>query len=168
MTTKLKAFGFIIIGLLLGVIITAIALNLSTHNMMIKEIKSPYDIDKTVNTLVERINSQNGWHVVAIIDQNEAVSKSGGKPIGNFKIIQYCNGKYSSEMLSDDSRKKLGTSMPKSFAVYQKKDGQVYIATANGMIMGKLYGGETEEIIEKVSLEVENILRFVNFKFSIF
>lgn len=168
MQTKLKAFGFIIIGFLFGVIITAVAINLSTGNMMVKEIKSPYDFEKTVNILTERINSQTGWHVVAVIDQNEAIVTSGGKAIGNFKIIQYCNGKYSSQMLSDDSRKKLGTSMPKSFAVYEKSNGQVYISTANGMIMGKLYGGETEEIIEKVSLEVENILRFVNFKFSIF
>lgn len=168
MKTKIKAIVLILIGFLFGIIITAIAINLSAGNMMIKEIKSPYSFDKTVDLMIDKINSQKGWHVVAVIDQNEAVSTSGGKPIGNFKIIQYCNGKFSSQMLSEDSRKKLGTSMPKSFAVYQKSDGQVYISTANGMIMGKLYGGETEEIIEKVSLEVENILRFVNFKFSIF
>jgi len=52
--------------------------------------------------------------------------------------------------------------------VYEKADGQVYVSTANGAVMGKLFGGETENLIEKVSLEVEEMLRFMNFKFSLF
>jgi len=31
-----------------------------------------------------------------------------------------------------------------------------------------LFGGETESLIERVSLEVEEMLRFMNFKFSVF
>jgi hypothetical protein len=58
--------------------------------------------------------------------------------------------------------------MPKAFAVYEKSDGQVYLATSNGMVMGKLFGGETEELIEDVSVDVEKMLRFMNFKFTIF
>jgi hypothetical protein len=34
--------------------------------------------------------------------------------------------------------------------------------------MGKLFGGETETLIEEVSLEVEEMLRFMNFKFTVF
>ena len=71
-------------------------------------------------------------------------------------------------MLISDDRKKIGAMMPKAFAVYEKSDGQVYLATSNGMVMGKLFGGETEELIEDVSVDVEKMLRFVNFKFSIF
>jgi uncharacterized protein (DUF302 family) len=168
MKIKLVAISFLIIGIFIGAAISAISLNLSTGNMMLKEIKSPFDFEKTVDVLTERINTQLGWHVVNIIDQNEAVTTHGGKKIGNFKIVQYCNGKYSAEMLRGDDQKKVGAMMPKAFAVYEKSDGQVYISTANGMVMGKLFGGKTEEIIEKVSLEVENILRFVNFKFTFF
>jgi uncharacterized protein (DUF302 family) len=71
-------------------------------------------------------------------------------------------------MLMDDNRKTMGAMMPKAFAVYEKTDGQVYVATSNGAVMGKLFGGETESLIEKVSLEVEDMLRFMNFKFSVF
>jgi uncharacterized protein (DUF302 family) len=99
---------------------------------------------------------------------NEEVIKHGGKPIGKYSIIKYCSGKYTSEMLMDDNRKTMGAMMPKAFAVYEKSDGQVYVATSNGAVMGKLFGGETEIIIERVSLEIEEILRFMNFKFSVF
>lgn len=167
MKTKLIIFASLIIGGFIGIVFTTIVINLSAGNMILKEIKSPYDFEKTVEVLTDRINSQPGWHVVAVIDQKEEIQKYGGKPIGKYNIVQYCNGKYSGEMLSNDDRKKVGTMMPKTFAVYEKSDGQVYLSTANGMVMGKLFGGETEEIIERVSLEVENILRFVNFKFSI-
>jgi uncharacterized protein (DUF302 family) len=168
MKTKLVALSSFILGGFAGVLITAIALNLSVGNMFIKEIKSPYDYEKTVAVLTERINAQPGWHVVQVINQQSELAKYGGKPIGKYSIVQYCNAKYSSMMLGADDRLKTGTMMPKTFSVYEKSNGQVYLATANGMIMGKLFGGETESIIEQVSLEVENILRFVNFKFSIF
>jgi uncharacterized protein (DUF302 family) len=167
MKTKLTVIVSVIIGILIGVLFSGIALSLSAGNMMLKEIKSPYDFEKTISVLTERINSQPGWHVVKVIDQNEAVVLHGGKPIGKFYIVQYCNGKSSSQMLISDDRKKIGAMMPKAFVIYEKNDGQVYLATSNGMVMGKLYGGETEELIEDVSIDVEKMLRFMNFKFSI-
>ena len=158
----------LIMGFLAGIIFSGIVINISSGEMMIKEMKSPYDFEKTVSTITERINNKEGWHVVDVIDQNQSVKDFGGKEIGKFDIIQYCSGKYSSEMLSADERKKTGIMMPKSFAVYEKSNGQVYVSTMNGTVMGKIFGGETEKIIEKVSLEVEDIMRFINLKFTLF
>ncbi len=168
MKIKLTAIVFAIFGALAGIIFTAVTLNLSAGRMMIKEIKSPYDYEKTIETIVNRVNSMEEWHIVTVYDMNKEVIENGGKPIGKYSIIKYCSGKYASEMLSADDRKPMGAMMPKAFAVYEKSDGQVYLATSNGAVMGKLFGGETEKLIEKVSLEVEDMLRFMNFKFSIF
>ena len=168
MKTKLIALVFAIFGVLAGIVFTGIAINLSGGKMMIKELKSPYDFEKTIETITNRINSKPGWHVVTVIDQNKEVQAHGGKAIGKFNIVQYCNGKYSSDMLSADNRKIIGAMLPKNLAVYEKSDGQVYVATSNGIVMGKLFGGETETLIEKVSLEVEEMLSFMNFKFSLF
>jgi len=168
MKTKLTAIVFGIFGVLAGIIFTAVTLNLSAGRMMLKEMKSPYDYEKTIETIVNRVNSMEEWHIVTVYDMNKEVIENGGKPIGKYSIIKYCSGKYASEMLSADDRKPMGAMMPKAFAVYEKSDGQVYLATSNGAIMGKLFGGETETMIEKVSLEVEDMLRFMNFKFSIF
>lgn len=168
MKTKLLILVFTSFGALIGIIFTGITISISAGDMMIKEMKSPYDYDKSIDVIVSRINQMPEWHVVTVYDMNDEVVNHGGKPIGKYAIIKYCSGKYASEMLMDDSRKPIGAMMPKAFAVYEKEDGQVYIATSNGAVMGKLFGGETENLIEKVSLEVEEILRFMNFKFSLF
>jgi len=168
MKTKLVSFVFSIFGLLAGIIFTAISINLSAGKMMIKEMKSPYDYEKTIETLANRINSMPEWHVVTIYDMNKEVVENGGTPIGKYSIIKYCSGKYASQILIADDRKPMGAMMPKAFAVYEKSDGQVYVSTSNGAVMGKLFGGETETLIETVSLEVEDMLRFMNFKFTLF
>ena len=168
MKTKLIAVVFTVFGILAGIIFTGIAVNLSAGKMMIKEMKSPYDYEKTIETIVSRVNSMPEWHIVTVYDMNKEVVENGGKSIGKYSIIKYCSGKYASEMLVADDRKLIGAMMPKAFAVYEKSDGQVYVATSNGVVMGKLFGGETEKLIEEVSLEVEDMLRFMNFKFSLF
>ncbi len=168
MKIRITAIVFTILGILLGVIFTGVAINLSVGRMMLKEIKSPYDYEKTIETVVNRLNTMPEWHVVTVYDMNKEVLENGGTTIGKYSIIKYCSGKYASEMLSSDDRKPMGAMMPKAFAIYEKSDGQVYLATANGAVMGKLFGGETETIIEKVSLEIEEVLRFMNFKFSLF
>ena len=168
MRTKLAVIAAIIMGFLGGVIFAGIAINLSAGRMMLKEMKSPYDYEKTVDTIVSRVKAAPGWHIVKVYDMNEEVQANGGAAIGKYSVIQYCSGSYASQMLAADKRKPVGAMMPKTFAVYEKADGQVYVTSANGAVMGKLFGGETEAIIEKVSLEVEGILRFMNFKFSLF
>jgi len=168
MKIRLTAVAFSIFGVLAGIIFSGITINLSAGRMMLKEMKSPYDYEKTVETIVNRVNSMEEWHIVTVYDMNKEVTEHGGKPIGKYSIIKYCSGKYASEMLMSDDRKPMGAMMPKAFAVYEKSDGQVYLATSNGAVMGKLFGGETETLIEKVSLEVEDMLRFMNFKFSLF
>lgn len=165
---KVLIITTLIFGFILGILFSGIVINISAGEMMVKELKSPYDFEKTVNVMTQRINNKAGWHVTEVIDQNKEVIENGGFAIGNFKIIKYCSGKYSAEMLKSDDRKKIGNMMPKTFAVYEKSDGQVFVSTMNGGIMGKLFGGETETIIEKVSLEVEDMMRFINLKYTLF
>ena len=168
MKRKARTIVYIIFGFIAGIIFSGVVINISSGEMMVKEMRSPYDFEKTVSVMSDRINAKEGWHVTGIIDQNEEVTLNGGYDIGNFKIIKYCSGKYSADMLSADERKKIGNMMPKTFAVYEKSNGQVYVSTMNGAVMGKIFGGEIERIIEEVSLEVEDMMRFINLKFTLF
>ena len=168
MKRKARTIVYIIFGFIAGIIFSGVVINISSGEMMVKEMRSPYDFEKTVSVMSDRINGKEGWHVTGIIDQNEELALNGGYDIGNFKIIKYCSGKYSADMLSADERKKIGNMMPKTFAVYEKSDGQVYVSTMNGAVMGKIFGGEIERIIEEVSLEVEDMMRFINLKFTLF
>ena len=167
MKNKITIIVTLVFGFLVGIIFTAVFMSVSVDDMMMKELKSPYDFDKTVEVLSQRINTAEGWHVTEVIDQNNEIVENGGTAIGNYKIIKYCHGGFASKMLGSDERKKIGNMMPKSFAVYEKADGKVYISTMNGAVMGKLFGGEIETIIEEVSLQVEGMLRFVNYKSSL-
>ncbi|WP_461630686.1 DUF302 domain-containing protein [Labilibaculum euxinus] len=158
----------ILLGFTLGILFTGITLSISSGEMMIKEFKSPYNFEKSVEIITNRINAKEGWHVTNTIDQNKEIIDNGGKGIGKYAIIKYCHAKFSERMLKEDNRKKIGNMMPKSFAVYEKADGQVFISTMNGAIMGKIFGGEIENIIEEVSLEVEDMMRFIHLKYSLF
>ena len=168
MKTKILIIVMLLFGFIAGIVFTAVTISVSSGEMLVKEFKSPYDFDKTVTVMSERINAKDGWHVTDVIDQNKEVQAHGGYAIGNFKIIKYCHGGYAAEMLELDDRKKTGTMMPKSFAVYEKSDGQVFVSTMNGAVMGKLFGGEIERIIEESSLEVEDMMRFINLKYTLF
>ena len=168
MKTKARTFVYLIFGFIAGIIFSGVVINISSGEMMVKEMRSPYDFEKTVSVMTDRINGKEGWHVTGVIDQNQEAIMNGGYSIGNYKIIKYCSGKYSADMLSADDRKKIGNMMPKTFAVYEKSDGQVYVSTMNGAVMGKIFGGEIERIIEEVSLEVEDMMRFINLKFTLF
>jgi uncharacterized protein (DUF302 family) len=168
MKTKARTVVYIIFGFIAGIIFSGVVVNISSGEMMVKEMRSPYDFEKTVSVMSDRINGKEGWHVTGVIDQNQEAITNGGYSIGNFKIIKYCSGKYSADMLIADERKKIGNMMPKTFAVYEKSDGQVYVSTMNGAVMGKIFGGEIERIIEEVSLEVEDMMRFINLKFTLF
>lgn len=156
------------IAFILGSAFTAAALNLAAPKMLIKEVASPYDFEKTVRVIEDRLNAKEGWHVITTYDQNAEVIAHGGAPIGKMAIIKYCSGKYASRMLAADDRKKLSTMLPKTVSVYEDSRGKVLIAMNNGAVMGKLFGGETEAIIEEVSREIEAVMGFMHFKFALY
>jgi len=166
---KFAIIGGIIIGILLGAIFIGLSLNLAGENIMIKEIKSPYDdFQKTVNIIKKRINSSQKWKVLKIYDYRKIIKDSGNGDIGNLILIKFCASYYAAQMLKDDNHKKIAVMLPKTVAIYEKSDGRVYVSLPNGAIMGKLLDSDTHSIVEKVSLEIEDIMKFLNFKFTLF
>ncbi len=163
----------ILIGAILGVVIslfvTGLAFKVAAPTMFFKEVSVPYDFDKTVKILQARINKQEGWHVTDTIDQQKEVLENGGEDVGQVKIIKFCNGKLSGEMLGEDESKFMAAKMPLSIAVYEKSDGRVTIGLMNGYIMARLFSGTRESVImEKVVKDIEEILSFLHFRFTIF
>jgi len=156
------------VSLFVGAIVGGFLIQTFAKQAMILEHKSPYDYNKTVETIINRINSKEGWKVISVIDQADEIKKGGGSDVGKVAIIKYCNAKYAGRMLSADERKKMAVSMPISIAVYEKSSGECVVSVNNGVLMSKIYGGETEAIIEEVSKEVEEILGFMAFKFTRF
>jgi len=161
------------IGIVLGVVFSAfifgLAFKVAAPTMFFKEVKSTYGFDKTVDLIKNRINAKDGWHVTTIIDQQKEVLEHGGKDVGKVKIIKFCNGKLSGEMLGVDESKFMATKMPLSISVYEKSDGRVIIGLSNGYVMARLFSGTREgDIMEKVVKDIESILSFMNFRYTTF
>ncbi len=167
--SKLSVLVGMVLGLVFGAFIFGIAFKVAAPTMFFKEIKSSYDFDKTVELITTRINKQEGWHVTTVIDQQKEVLDNGGVDVGKVKIIKFCNGKMSGEMLSNDNSKFMATKMPLSISVYEKSDGRVIIGLMNGYVMARLFSGTPEgDIMEKVVKDMEKILGFMHFRFTIF
>ncbi len=163
----------VLVGVILGVVFSAfvfgIAFKIAAPTMFFKEIISTKDFDKTVELITSKINKQDGWHVTTIINQQKEVLENGGSDVGKVKIIKFCNGKLSGEMLSKDRSKFMATKMPLSISVYEKNNGQVVIGLMNGYVMARLFAGTPEgDIMQRVVKDMEDILSFIHFRFTIF
>ncbi|NPA73866.1 MAG: DUF302 domain-containing protein [Epsilonproteobacteria bacterium] len=163
----------LIAGFLLGVVVSFFVIpfmfKIGAKQMFFKEVTSPYSFEKTVKLIANRINAQPGWHVVNIINQEEEIVKHGGKDIGKVKIIKFCNAKLSAKMLSSDDRKFMSVKMPLSISVYELSNGKVEIGLMNGYLMARMFSGtKTGDVMENVVKDMESIMGFVHFRFSIF
>jgi len=166
---KLSLFVGITLGLIFSIFVVGISLKVAAPSMLLKEVKSPFEFDKTVKILEDRINAKEGWHITDIIDQQKEIITYGGADTGRVKIIKFCNAKYASEMLSADESKLMATKMPLSISVYEKTDGRVMIGLSNGYIMARLFEGRREAVImQKVVSDMEDVLNFTHFRFTIF
>ncbi len=127
-------------------------------SLMIKEIASPHDYEKTLDLIKKTFSNSEGWRIVNIIDQGKKIIENGGDPVGRITIIQYCHSIYASQMFKDDNRKKISVFSPKSIAVYEKSDGKTYISLMNSAIMKFISSGEMKEIVKNVSGEVGQMM----------
>ncbi len=169
MNTKLTIFVGMALGIVLSAFVFGIAFKIAAPTMFFKEISSSSDFDKTVKIITTNINKQEGWHVTTVIDQRKEILDNGGEDVGQVKIIKFCNGALSGEMLGSDSSKFMATKMPLSISVYERNDGRVVIGLMNGYIMARLFSGTREGyIMQKVVKDMEEILSFVHFRFTIF
>ena len=169
MSNKISILIGMALGLVLSIFVVGAAFKVAAPTMFFKEVKSSYDFDKTVEVIKNRINAKDGWHVTTIIDQQKEVLENGGVDVGKVKIIKFCNGKMSGEMLKNDHSKFMATKMPLSISVYERSDGKVVIGLMNGYIMARLFSGTREgEIMEEVVTDMESILSFLHFRFTIF
>ncbi len=158
-----------VLGLVISLFVVGVAFKIAAPTMFFKEVSSPYDFDKSVRLISERIDKQEGWHVTTIIDQRQEVLDHGGLDVGQVKVIKFCNGSLSGEMLSADMSKIMAVKMPLSIAVYEKSDGRVTIGLMNGYLMARLFSGSREgDLMERVVTDMESILGFLHFRYTIF
>ncbi|MCI4399873.1 MAG: hypothetical protein JHC37_04850, partial [Campylobacteraceae bacterium] len=70
------------VSLFVGAIVGAFFIQNFAKQAMILEHKSPYDYNKTVETIVSRINSQQGLKVISVIDKADEITKGRAADVG--------------------------------------------------------------------------------------
>ncbi len=142
----------IIIGFIFGIAMTVALGWYMMPKLMLKEYKSPYDIEKTVQTIQNNAKA-NGWVVAGVSELHKSIKKHGGYDLPAVYLINLCNASHAYNILKKDQNKIISTLMPCTISVYEKTDGSVYIGTVNASLMGKMFGGDIARVF---GIEVAN------------
>ncbi len=78
MKAKARTIVYIIFGFIAGVIFSGVVISISSGEMMVKEMRSPYDFEKTVTVMSDRINAKEGGHLAWRVSHRE---------LQNYKIL---------------------------------------------------------------------------------
>ena len=105
-------------------------------NQFIVEQLSPFDVAATVGKIVE-IAVERGWQNPANHNLQESLAKSG-KVVRPVQVIEICKPDFSGKMLEGNHERIFSVLMPCRISVYQKEDGNTYIALldTSGMSVG--------------------------------
>ncbi|MEA3282854.1 MAG: DUF302 domain-containing protein [Euryarchaeota archaeon] len=68
--------------------------------------------------------------------------------------------KLKSPLLMEDDAKYVAVMMPCSVAIYEKSDGNTYVASMNVGMRGKVFGGAVDQTMSKVTADDKKILGF--------
>ena len=155
----MKKLIYLVVGIILGAILTVILIWNSMPKMMMVVQESKYDFQRTVDELVLGAYD-NGWDVTHEIDIQERLSGFDYE-MTKLQIIEICHGEHSFNVLQDDANKYVAGIMPCRFAVYETRDGKVLISKMNIGLMSKMFGGVIEEVMSEVSEEEKLMLERV-------
>ena len=154
---SIKIFVIAFVAFLFGGVFSAVALNVAAPQMMIQEMASPYDYEKSVRLVKERVTANEGWNIVAVTEQE-------GIKSGRVTTIRLSDDAIAAKVLENDALKKFASALPKSIGVYEMSNGKVYISVCNGKVKATLFGGEAGSAIGKMSKEIGSALSFVHTK----
>lgn len=146
----------IVIGLVAGIIVAFIAIYLTAPKMMFKETKVDTDFETTVAN-VETAVADHGWKMPHVHDL-QATMKNFGKDVRSVKVFELCNPKYAYEILSKDEERVVSNLMPCRLAVYEKKDGSVYISRMNSGTVAKPMSKVVRSTMKEAAADVEVIV----------
>ena len=144
------------LGLLVGVILTIVAVVKMMPKMMIMSRKSSLDFDSTVEKLQEEAKKA-GWNVPHIYNMKQSFEKAGAKDVERMMVISLGHAKHAYAIVKNDEDKNILAMMPYRLGVYEDKKGDVYYCGANMGIMSKMFGGNVDRVMGASAKEVEEV-----------
>lgn len=143
------------------VILAGVASGCSMKSMMVEERVSPYGVDETVAKIQSNAKAI-GWVAPDVRNMKKSILKNGGQDIGGeVRIVELCNAGHAGKILAQDEGRYSALLMPCSIAVYDKKDGKVYVSNMKAGTMGSMMGGIVAEVMADVDVDQKKILEFM-------
>lgn len=154
----MKSIVSILIGVIIGVVLTAVTGWIYAPGLMLTEHESPYDVEKTVE-MIKNNAMQAKWVVPGVSPIHKSIKKYGGGELPPVMLINLCRPDYAYDILKEDNNKVVSVFMPCTISVYEKSDGKAYIGTMNAELLGKIFGGTVAEIMgDKVAADQKKFI----------
>lgn len=106
---------------------------------MILEDRSKYDFEETVARFEEEVEAA-GWRILNYHDMQEVKARHGFE-VDEIKVFDLCSAEYSAEILELDHERIVSPFMTCRVSIYNKSDGNTYIARMNSPLVAGFFGG---------------------------
>jgi uncharacterized protein (DUF302 family) len=145
-------------GILVGILLTGIAVYLLMPKLMIRVQQSPADLETTVQMICDSAENQ-GWVISNIMKIDESVKKHGGGDVPKVRLINFCQPNYAGDILRDSKARHVSVFMPCTISVYEGDGGQVYVSSMNAGLLGRMMGGTIAKVMGgSVSQDQQKVL----------
>lgn len=128
-------------------------------NQLIIEQVSPFNVATTVEKLIEAATKRD-WQNPAVHNLQQSLAKSG-KQVKPVQVVEICKPEYSGNMLERNHERISSILMPCRISVYEKEDGQTYVALLNMSAMTAGLPPTAIEAIHDASDETIEIVKSV-------
>lgn len=147
-------------GLILGVGAMGLLLAVNGPGLMISEHRSPYDVATTVEK-IQASATNIGWRVSKVYDFQASLAEVSESKLAPIQVVELCQPDYAHQLLRSSENRFVATMMPCAVAVYEKEDGNAYVASMNVGLMGRLFGGKIQTVMSQVARDDGEILGFL-------
>ncbi len=133
-------------GILVGIILSGLAVYFLMPKLMIRVQASPDDLETTVQNICNQAEQQ-GWVISSIAKIDESVAKHRGGDVPRVRLINFCQPNYAGEILGDSEARHVSVFMPCTISVYEGDKGEVYVSSMNAGLLGRMMGGTIAKVM---------------------
>ena len=149
----------LILGVIVGMVITAVAIVGFMRSKMIVPRRSARSFEETCAAVERVVPEGDGWSFpIPSFDMYAKLAEKGQAPKGMRRIQLYfgCKPGVANRVLSDTP--KIAAIMPCSWAVYELEDDSVWLSKMNIAMMSKLFAGDVAAGMGEVAAADERFM----------
>lgn len=147
---------YLLIGIVLGIVLTLIVLKYYAPKLIIKEGVSKYSFNETIDRLVSAVE-RNNWRMPHVHDLKVILSKSG-YDVKSVKVLEICKPEFAYQILSKDKNRLASSLLPCRIAVYEMNNGDVIVSRMRGKEVGSLFGSVIANTMDLAGSQSEKII----------